>query len=332
MANIKGLKFTEKIIYEIAVMGGPGSGHHGHGGRPGSVGGSAPGGSVWLGDMESLDDMKRALGREPTMNDIERWSRERTAPKPIIGSPYQGEPNVPQPSRDAIAKAEKFVDDNAKWTADYMKDRLDEPPTANEIKKGAQAYIEDHLKDSDIVINVRPAAMEQILKDGEIKNQHETGKSSSLIFDPAHRATEEEKGFGIKPGSSPDKYPIYGGIYKEGYNNNLMEYGTTRIYLKPEIGTRSTFTVGDSLGPMGAGNQVPSPLTRPGKSSWGGYSYYMWKNNKQGLKGAPSYLEVQIHGGVKLSDIAKVLISKDVAQSTQRRLEKALSKARISYE
>ena len=43
MANIKGLKFTEKIIYEIAVMGGPGSGHHGHGGRPGSVGGSAPG-------------------------------------------------------------------------------------------------------------------------------------------------------------------------------------------------------------------------------------------------------------------------------------------------
>ena len=36
---IQGLKFTQK---GIAYMGGEGSGHHGHSGRPGSVGGSAP--------------------------------------------------------------------------------------------------------------------------------------------------------------------------------------------------------------------------------------------------------------------------------------------------
>ena len=55
MANIKGLKFTEKVIYEIAVMGGPGSGHHGHGGRPGSVGGSAPGGGIVRVSLSELD-------------------------------------------------------------------------------------------------------------------------------------------------------------------------------------------------------------------------------------------------------------------------------------
>lgn len=38
MAEIRGLKFTTK--------GGPGSGHHGHAGRPGSIGGSASGRSI----------------------------------------------------------------------------------------------------------------------------------------------------------------------------------------------------------------------------------------------------------------------------------------------
>lgn len=41
MPDIKGLKFTQK---GIAYMGGEGSGHHGHAGRPGSVGGSVAGG------------------------------------------------------------------------------------------------------------------------------------------------------------------------------------------------------------------------------------------------------------------------------------------------
>jgi len=40
---IKGLKFTHK---SIRLKGGEGSGHRGHAGRPGSVGGSAPGGST----------------------------------------------------------------------------------------------------------------------------------------------------------------------------------------------------------------------------------------------------------------------------------------------
>ena len=40
--DIKGLKFTHK---SIRLMGGPGSGYHGHAGRPGSIGGSAPSGS-----------------------------------------------------------------------------------------------------------------------------------------------------------------------------------------------------------------------------------------------------------------------------------------------
>ena len=39
MMEIRGLKFTHK---SIKLMGGEGSGHHGHTGRPGSVGGSAP--------------------------------------------------------------------------------------------------------------------------------------------------------------------------------------------------------------------------------------------------------------------------------------------------
>lgn len=40
------------------LKGGPGSGHHGHSGRPGKVGGSSGGGKVWGGSQEQFDGEK----------------------------------------------------------------------------------------------------------------------------------------------------------------------------------------------------------------------------------------------------------------------------------
>ena len=61
MADIKGLKFTENILYEIAVMGGEHSGHHGHAGRPGQVGGSLSGG-IAVGPTEVSEEVADAFG------------------------------------------------------------------------------------------------------------------------------------------------------------------------------------------------------------------------------------------------------------------------------
>ena len=63
---IQGLKFTQK---GIAYMGGEGSGHHGHAGRPGSVGGSISKGLSMLmsnEDWKSLPEYRR----EQLTNDI----------------------------------------------------------------------------------------------------------------------------------------------------------------------------------------------------------------------------------------------------------------------
>ena len=53
---IRGLRFTTK--------GGPDSGHHGHAGRPGSVGGSALGGEVISAMQEFEDRLKKIKDRE----------------------------------------------------------------------------------------------------------------------------------------------------------------------------------------------------------------------------------------------------------------------------
>ena len=55
--QIRGLKYTHK---SIRLMGGEGSGFHGHSGRPGSVGGSAP--SSALGKLEIDFSKKLAAG------------------------------------------------------------------------------------------------------------------------------------------------------------------------------------------------------------------------------------------------------------------------------
>lgn len=62
MAKVRGLKFTK-------TKGGPGSGHHGHAGRPGQVGGSVSGGDAitWTAIQEVKKRMPRA---EQTVSDL----------------------------------------------------------------------------------------------------------------------------------------------------------------------------------------------------------------------------------------------------------------------
>jgi len=52
MAKIRGLKFTK-------IKGGPGSGHHGHAGRPGQVGGSAAGAAFGRARVKALAGVTR---------------------------------------------------------------------------------------------------------------------------------------------------------------------------------------------------------------------------------------------------------------------------------
>ena len=61
MPDIRGLRFTQK---GIRLMGGPGSGHHGHTGRPGSVGGSTSKGLAMLmsnADWNGLSSVQKEM-------------------------------------------------------------------------------------------------------------------------------------------------------------------------------------------------------------------------------------------------------------------------------
>ena len=67
--DIKGLKFTHK---SIRLMGGLGSGHHGHAGRPGSVGGSAAGTGMAGGALGRRGDKNKWVGEgKEQINEIQ---------------------------------------------------------------------------------------------------------------------------------------------------------------------------------------------------------------------------------------------------------------------
>lgn len=77
--DIKGLKFTHK---SIRLMGGEGSGHHGHAGRPGSVGGSASANVLVNADFAANWYLQNDIP-EDTMSSLE-------ASFPFEGKAYRG--------------------------------------------------------------------------------------------------------------------------------------------------------------------------------------------------------------------------------------------------
>ena len=70
--NIRGLRFTHKTI---SLKGGEGSGHHGHAGIPGQVGGSAPGGGGTIGGIVSTQTPVSVDATFPSQSHVDAWVR-----------------------------------------------------------------------------------------------------------------------------------------------------------------------------------------------------------------------------------------------------------------
>lgn len=187
-------------------------------------------------------------------------------------------------------------------------------------------FWQDAKADGRMSVRVRvPAkAVPQIIKDGEIKTQHETGRSGGL-FDPSTRHAHEEKMFG-----EPVR-PIYGYVHVKGAHehNEAVQYGEFGVVLKPEALNRSSLTLGDSLNMA----DPPAPLVIKELDTLGGKAlgravYAAASDLSTAAAVAqihtnelPSvtppyvrtltqvrYIEAQIVGGIKLSDIDHVVI------------------------
>jgi len=101
-----------------------------------------------------------------------------------------------------------------------------------------------------IRIVVQAKHMDDIIADGEIKNQHATGTSGGANG-PRRRAMIENIMFGIDPNNHTDRadeFPVYGALQvkNDGYLR-LSGYGEVAILLKDDVKNRATFVWGDTL-------------------------------------------------------------------------------------
>ncbi len=196
---------------------------------------------------------------------------------------------------------------------------LDTLEDALEIARGN--YLEEHLdnqvwlgKELAIVgkvsIRVPVEDLDDILRDGEFKNQHGTGTTKGL-FDPRGRMDAERSMFGIPWRSDPEDYPVYGYIRTKGYEGHVSGYGDIRVTFKDSVKNRTSFTFGDSLYAGGNGDIVPAPLNDPhaGNATRGAeiQDISQFETVSDNLRAVDtSYAEAQIHGKLTPDDIEKV--------------------------
>jgi hypothetical protein len=170
-----------------------------------------------------------------------------------------------------------------------------------------QQKLKEILATQPVTLNLTSDDLEKVFKDGRFKSQFETGDSMGA-YNPEKRNETEAIVFGYPTRTtSPEKRPIYGSIPEFGAaalgrpgESGTWLYGDTRVVLKDSVRSRTTFTAGDSLG-MGWN---PSSVENP-------------RLNGASLttkKPYVGYIEAQIHGGVKISDI-KELVIKDARKA-----------------
>lgn len=195
-------------------------------------------------------------------------------------------------------------------------------PDLETYKKKCTERIKSFVEGQPVKIRVSEDVLNKVINDGRFKTQFETGASGGLLSN-AIRADFENKVFGIPKDSTLGR-PIYGYIHP-GKFDTIDQYGKIIVELKDSVRQRTTFTVGDSLDSTSRGEEPllsPQPLTEPSYLAarhlpqWGPLD---WHNVSE----VSSYIEAQIHGGVAVKDIERVVFRTNPDSATIANLKRA---------
>ena len=192
--------------------------------------------------------------------------------------------------------------------------------TVAEYEAAANARYAEILARSDLSTQVDDYTLQLILADGRFKTQFETGTSMGLLSTEA-RSNAEDFMFGLSRGIAARERPFYGHMYDPeiGSIGDALSYGDVQVVFKASTRQRATITGTDSL-EIGEADYAPSvkpsPLTNPSVRS----VRVMDAPDTPYLNSDPlaaqrlneieiSYTEAQIHGGVSVQDIDRVVFT-----------------------
>jgi hypothetical protein len=195
----------------------------------------------------------------------------------------------------------------------------------------ANAHVATLVKDAEVRVRISPTNLGRVLEDGRFKTQFETGKSGGLL-DNSRRSNFERHVLGVPSETAPQDRPIYAYFY-DSYDDApdakwmpaTYQYGQAKVVLKDTIKSRATLTSYDSLDGTLAGssheaNFAPRPMLKPDVRAFAAHRDVLGKPLHEVVSG---YGEVQVHGGVKVSDIARVEFNgKTVNKTLTKKLDK----------
>lgn len=181
--------------------------------------------------------------------------------------------------------------------------------TINELKRKSEPIFKNEMseKNVDIGLRIGPDALTKVLQSGRFKTQFETN-SSGGTFDKSLRSSFERAIMGYHKNTIGLMRPIYGmtapkGKFPEGDDSN---YGRLYVVLKPYVRKRTSVTRDDSLD----ARLIPSSINSP---RWYSVRPSDWQSiAKTGKLNSDSYFynEIQVHNGLRASDIQEVRIQK----------------------
>jgi hypothetical protein len=231
----------------------------------------------------------------------------------------------------ALGPTNRREADSLRW---LRSDDMEVPP---EQAAPYEAKTKELLRDVDVRIRVPRQVLQEVLQDGRFKNQFESGRSGgTLDYDIRADAEHHLFGYGdedldalqdpdmpVNSVVEPAERPIYGYLSNDEVERFAMvqQYGDAITILKPEVRTRTTFTFDDSL----AKRYIPSPVNEPSYESLPPLSRLGRPGEEPVFPATPDgtflsaehlwqvhgmrYIEAQIHGGVRLEDIERVLFT-----------------------
>ncbi len=159
----------------------------------------------------------------------------------------------------------------------------------------------DSLLENDLAIRRGVRGAEGFLTDERMKTQFETGTSGGTM-DTASRLRAEFNGLGAEAGIPVEQRPVYG--YARTDEHEASMYGPVEFVLNDSVKDRTTITVGDSLNGFSNERQVGTPWRNPGKGSIDAKTSLLFEAKSNRI--SAEYIEAQIHGGVRLKDVAKI--------------------------
>lgn len=183
-----------------------------------------------------------------------------------------------------------------------------------------------------VATNLDMGSLREVLRDRRFKTQFETGRSGG-VFQPEERAFRESSWFGLPVDTPVEQRPIYGYLVTGGSGKKLVDtYGDAQVILRPEVRSRTTAMVGDSMENILAGR--PAPVDDP---DWHAFTpnpdmdavSRLERNYDGPAFNRDAYIEAQVHGGVTVDDIAEVVLSVRPDEETRRLLEEAGIKWRV---